>query len=125
MKTIGEALEIGLGIGLTFPMLSAAAVSTLPPNRFAVGSAVNQTARQIGGAIGVATLVLLLGSPASTAAALDGFHHLWLFAAATAIGSGVIGSLIPRPATAAAAVDEMLADEGVPAVELAVAATPG
>jgi EmrB/QacA subfamily drug resistance transporter len=45
-------LIIGLGIGLTFPVLSAAAVSSLHPNRFAVGSAVNQTARQIGGAFG-------------------------------------------------------------------------
>ena len=42
-------LITGLGIGLTFPVLSAAAVSSLHPERFAVGSAVNQTARQVGG----------------------------------------------------------------------------
>ena len=33
-------------------------------HRFAVGSAVNQTARQIGGALGIAVLVMLLGTPA-------------------------------------------------------------
>ena len=43
-------LVIGLGIGLTFPVLGAAAVSSLHHQRFAVGSAVNQTARQVGGA---------------------------------------------------------------------------
>ena len=37
-------LVTGLGIGLTFPVLGAAAVSSLPPDRFGVGSAVNQTA---------------------------------------------------------------------------------
>ena len=41
-------LITGLGIGLTFPVLSAAAVSSLHAERFAVGSAVNQTARQVG-----------------------------------------------------------------------------
>jgi EmrB/QacA subfamily drug resistance transporter len=41
-------LVTGLGIGLTFPVLSAAAVSSLRQDRFAVGSAVNQTARQVG-----------------------------------------------------------------------------
>ena len=56
-------LVVGLGIGLTFPVLSAAAVSSLHPRRFAVGSAVNQTARQVGGALGVALLVVILGTP--------------------------------------------------------------
>jgi MFS family permease len=91
-------LLVGLGIGFTFPVLSAGAVSALPPARFAVGSAVNQTARQIGGALGIATLVALIGSQRQLADPLDGFHQLWAFAAATAIISGLIGSFIPRPA---------------------------
>ena len=74
-------LVVGLGIGLTFPVLSAAAVSSLEAERFAVGSAVNQTARQVGGALGVAVLVVVLGSPATPAAALAAFHHLWWCAA--------------------------------------------
>ena len=56
-------LITGLGIGLTFPVLSAAAVSSLHIERFGVGSAVNQTARQVGGAFGVALLVVILGHP--------------------------------------------------------------
>ncbi len=104
-------LLVGIGIGLTFPVLSAAAVSALPPARFAVGSAVNQTARQVGGALGVATLVALIGSQRHLTHPLDGFHQLWAFAAAMALTSGVIGSFIPRPAPAQAAELDRLSDE--------------
>jgi EmrB/QacA subfamily drug resistance transporter len=93
-------LVCGLGIGLTFPVLSAAAVSSLHPERFAVGSAVNQTARQVGGAFGVALLVVILGTPSSTAAALTNFHHLWAYAAFMAIASGLLCTLLrPKLAT--------------------------
>ncbi len=87
-------LIVGLGIGLTFPILSAAAVSSLHHERFAVGSAVNQTARQVGGALGVAVLVVILGSPSSPARALTSFHHLWWFAAAMAVSSGLVCILL-------------------------------
>ncbi len=90
-------LLVGVGIGLTFPVLSAGAVSSLPSARFAVGSAVNQTARQIGGALGIAVLVALIGSQRRLADPIDGFHELWAFAAGAALLSGVIGSFIPRP----------------------------
>jgi MFS family permease len=105
-------LIIGLGIGLTFPVLGAAAVSSLHPNRFAVGSAVNQTARQIGGAFGVALLVVILGTPHSPADALAHFHNLWWYAAATAALSGLACTVIshkpgvvaePTPVTEAVA----------------------
>jgi sugar phosphate permease len=89
-------LITGLGIGLTFPVLSAAAVSSLHIERFGVGSAVNQTARQVGGAIGVALLVVILGTPRSPAAALADFRHLWIFAATMAILSGLITTLLKR-----------------------------
>ena len=87
-------LIIGPGIGLTFPVLSAAAVSSLHPNRFAVGSAVNQTARQIGGAFGIALLVVILGTPHSSAEALAHFHNLWWYAAATTALSGIACTVI-------------------------------
>jgi EmrB/QacA subfamily drug resistance transporter len=93
-------LVVGVGIGLTFPVLSAAAVASLPPDRYAVGSAVNQTARQIGGAIGIAVLVMVLGTPSSVADSVTRFHHLWAYGALCAVASGVAGALIPRPALA-------------------------
>ncbi|MGP0110346.1 MAG: DHA2 family efflux MFS transporter permease subunit [Acidimicrobiales bacterium] len=90
-------LVVGLGIGLTFPVLSAAAVSSLHPERFAVGSAVNQTARQVGGALGIALLVVILGAPTGAAGALAHFHHLWWFVAAMAASSGLICCLLRPP----------------------------
>jgi EmrB/QacA subfamily drug resistance transporter len=97
-RWLPETLVVGLGIGLTFPVLSAAAVSSLPAHRYAVGSAVNQTARQIGGSIGIAVLVMLLGKPNDAADAVRRFHHLWTYGAITAAASGMLGSLVPRPA---------------------------
>ena len=87
-------LIIGLGIGMTLPVLSAAAVSSLHQNRFAVGSAVNQTARQIGGAFGVALLVVILGTPHNLGDALTHFQHLWWYAAGTAALSGLVCTVI-------------------------------
>ena len=91
-------LVVGLGIGLTFPILGAAAVSSLHPERFAVGSAVNQTARQVGGALGVAILVVVLGTPHSAQAALGHFRHVWEFATAMALTSGAICTLLRQGA---------------------------
>ena len=54
----------GASVGLVLPSLSGAAVSKLPPQHYAVGSAVNQATRQIGAVIGVAITVLLLGQGA-------------------------------------------------------------
>lgn len=51
----------GVGVGLVLPSLSAAAVSKLPPQHYAVGSAVNQATRQIGAVLGVAITVVLIG----------------------------------------------------------------
>ena len=69
-------------------------MSSLHPERFAVGSAVNQTARQVGGALGVALLVVILGTPHTAVAALDNFRHLWWYAAAMAVLSGLACTLL-------------------------------
>jgi MFS family permease len=89
-------IMMAFGIGLTFPVLSAAAVSSLPPERFGVGSAVNQTARQVGGAIGIAILVAILGGPHHRTGAVAAFDQVWLYGAAMAALSGAIGAMIGR-----------------------------
>jgi EmrB/QacA subfamily drug resistance transporter len=80
-----SALLVGLGVAFTFPVLSAAAVSGLPPEKFGVGGAINQTSRQLGAVLGVALLVSIIGTPATTAAAMDAFRHAWLLAAVAAL----------------------------------------
>jgi EmrB/QacA subfamily drug resistance transporter len=95
-------IVVGLGIGLTLPVLSAAAVSSLHHDRFSVGSAVNQTSRQIGGALGVAILVVILGQPHG-ASALSRFQDLWVFGASMAAVAWLICCLLERgPAVHAA-----------------------
>ena len=89
-------LITGLGVGLTFPVLSAAAVASLHPSRFAVGSAVNQTSRQVGGALGVAALVAILATDPTPGSTLEHFRHLWTYSAAMAALAGGIAALF-RP----------------------------
>jgi EmrB/QacA subfamily drug resistance transporter len=85
-----SALLVGLGVALTFPVLSAAAVSGLPTDRFAVGGAINQTSRQLGAVLGVALLVSILGSPTTAAGALHAFQHAWLLSAGASIACAAL-----------------------------------
>ena len=55
---------LGIGAGFTFPTLSGVAVGAVPGTRFAMATALNSVARQIGAALGVAILIAILGTPA-------------------------------------------------------------
>jgi MFS family permease len=83
-------LVTGVGVGLTLPTLMATAAASLPPRAFATGSAVVNMLRQVGVALGVALLVALLGTPASSAAALTAFRTGWLVLAAIALVAAVV-----------------------------------
>ncbi len=72
-------LILGVGAGLTFPTLSAAAVGSVPGPRFAVATSLNSVARQLGAALGVAVLIAIIGTP-TPLQALHAFEHGWLFA---------------------------------------------
>lgn len=71
-------LLFGLGAGVAMPAATEMIMSTLPPARAGVGSAVNDTVREFGGALGVA----VIGSVAATSYAtsmrgeLDRFPNL-------------------------------------------------
>lgn len=88
---LGGMLLTGLGVGLALPTAFAAGVGTLPPQRFATGSAVLSMVRQLGLAVGVAVLVALLGTPDTPTATLDAFQRAWYVMAAVAVVSGLIG----------------------------------
>src|SRR5918996_2489220 len=65
-------LLTGAGVGLTFAAFGIAAVAELPRTRFATGSAINNTFRQIGAALGIAALIAVLG-----ASTIDDFRRAW------------------------------------------------
>ena len=89
---------VGTGVSLTFPILAGAAVSALPPARSATGSALFNMSRQIGGVVGVAVFVAILGAGVP---ALDGFRAGWTFMAAAALAAGAVVLALParRPAS--------------------------
>ncbi|MDX3852366.1 MFS transporter [Streptomyces sp. AK02-01A] len=82
-------LLIGIGIGLTLPVQSGAAVASLPPGRYALGSAVNASFRQLGAVLGISLFVAVLGAPAP-ALAIDGFHRVWWVFAAVGLAAGAV-----------------------------------
>jgi len=58
----GQVLS-GIGVGATLPLLASATLVTQPGDKFGTASAVISSARQVGGTIGIAVLVVLLGTP--------------------------------------------------------------
>lgn len=112
-RWLPASLLTGVGVALTFPVLSAAAVAGLPPERFGVGGAVNQTARQMGAVLGVALLVAILGTPTSPADALDAFQRAWVLCAGAAIVSAAISTRHARVERVVA--EPVVAAEALPA----------
>lgn len=86
---------LGVGIGLTFATLGGASASSLPPQRFALGSAVNATARQFGAVLGVSMLIAIL----SSAPGLDGAERAWTAIGVLSLATAAIGLLLTRPMT--------------------------
>lgn len=85
------AVLIGVGIGATLPIFSAAAVSALPPAQFSVGSAVNQTAKQLGAILGISILVALIGAHPDVARFRDAYimFSAWAVTAAAVVAVGL------------------------------------
>ncbi|KAF0845813.1 MFS transporter [Nocardia caishijiensis] len=75
----------GGGIGIVVTVLGTAAASSVPPQQFAAGIGMNVTARQVGGAVGVAVLAAVF--TAVPADAVRAFHTV--FAIGAVIGLAV------------------------------------
>jgi EmrB/QacA subfamily drug resistance transporter len=88
------ACVTGIGVGLTLPTLGSSAAASLPAARFGSGSAVSNTARQVGFVLGVSLLVVVLGD-VTRGGALAAFQRGWTLmlalAAATAVVCAVMG----------------------------------
>ena len=94
----------GVGVGMLLPSLAGAAVFGLPPERFAVGSAVNQSIRQMGAVFGVALVVVLLGN-AFGPSAIESFKTHFMVLVAGGLATALLSLPIDtRPARARAPV---------------------
>jgi NTE family protein len=112
----GQVLS-GIGAGATLPVLVSAALAAVPGGRFATASAVVSSTRQLGGVLGIAVLVVIIGTPTPATAAgvlRDGWVFCAVCFALMALGSlvlrGVGGTAAAGPATAAVPVRVALPD---------------
>jgi NTE family protein len=100
----GQVLS-GIGVGATLPILGSAALAAVPGGRYATASSVVSSARQLGGVIGVAVLVAIVGAPTSstlTPSLRDG----WIFTAACFLVAAAGAGLIRREQATIAEDDE-------------------
>ena len=95
----------GIGVGLCISTISSSATAFLPQPKFAMGSALNNTSRQVGAALGVALVSSMLVSAAKTSDPNSGFHHAWSLMSAVILISGLVMLALFRKPTA-----EQLAD---------------
>jgi MFS family permease len=101
---LGGVLVLGLGMALAAPPATAAIVDALPADKQGVASAVNDTAREVGGALGIAVLgsalaghVGQLGPQTDPQALVDGFQAaLHAGAGALLVGALVVFARAPR-----------------------------
>ena len=115
----------GIGVGCSISTLSSSANAFLPPARFAMGSALNTTARQVGSALGAA-LAASLAAPAMknffmakannqtiTEAMVSSFDNAWRIMAAIYLFAGIVMIVLfrkPTDAQMAAANDVTFVD---------------
>lgn len=71
----GQILS-GIGVGAALPIVTSAAVASVPGGRYATASAVVSSIRQLGGALGVALLVVLIGTPTALTL-VPSLRHGW------------------------------------------------
>lgn len=97
----------GAGVGMVLGALPAAVTASLPPSRFATGTAVFGMSRQLGSAIGVAALVALLNDSLQGGNLLAGLQRGWWFSLLAGLGTtalalafGPVGAPAKQPVTA-------------------------
>jgi MFS family permease len=88
-------MAVGMGVGLAFPSMFAAATACLPAERASTGSAVINMARQLGFVLGTSILVALAGLSTAPNPLRDGW---WFAAAVAAIGALAALRITPRGA---------------------------
>jgi EmrB/QacA subfamily drug resistance transporter len=93
-RWLAISLLTGIGIGLTLPVQSGAAVALLPHARLALGSAVAASFRQLGAVLGISVFVAILGT-STAAAAITAYHRAWWVFAALSLASGAV-LFLPR-----------------------------
>ena len=90
----------GIGMGLTMTPSAAAATRSVPVDKAGVGSAVLNSARQVGGTMGIAVMGAIVaaeaGAERTPEAFMRGFEAALLVAAAIAVVGAIVAfALVP------------------------------
>jgi MFS family permease len=98
LRVLPGLVVLGLGYGATNAALGREAVAHVPPERAAMGSGANNTARYLGAAIGVTVVVLITvgGKPAGTPAGLAAGWNTAALAGAGLAAAGALAVLFIR-----------------------------
>ncbi|MGH2832977.1 MAG: MFS transporter [Solirubrobacteraceae bacterium] len=87
----------GMGLGFVTPAVVGAAIAAVSRERSGLASAVNNTTRQAGGAVGIAIAGAIAGQPSSRHVFLAGFHAVALGSAVLYVMAAAVGmALIPH-----------------------------
>ena len=108
----GQVLS-GIGVGATLPLLGSATLAAVPGGRYATASAVVSAARQVGGVLGIAILVVIIGDP-SPATVVDSLHEGWVLSIVAFVVVALLA--LPLGRISSAAQEEDVADERPPVV---------
>ena len=87
----------GAAVGAMLTGLSSAAALSVPPECFAAATGLNLTARQIGGALGIAGLAVILQSHVPVG--IPAFHDVYMLCAITALVGALAGLRISERRT--------------------------
>jgi MFS transporter, DHA2 family, methylenomycin A resistance protein len=85
----------GIGLGILTPAVVAAAIGSVPDDRSGLASAINNTSRQAGGAIGIALAGAIAGPPGDPEF-LSGFHAVAIGAAALYVVAAALAIALVR-----------------------------
>jgi MFS family permease len=104
LRVLPGLVVLGVGYGAANAALGREAVAHVPPERAAMGSGANNTARYLGAAVGVTLVVLITvsGAPVGTPAGLTSGWNTAALAGALLSGAGALAVLLIRPGRAAA-----------------------
>jgi len=84
------AILLGIGVGVGFPMLTAASMHDVPAASYAVGAAGNTTVRQIALALGISIAVAIVGTAENSTGDIEAFRRSWLICGAFFLATAVV-----------------------------------
>ncbi len=102
----GQVLS-GIGVGTVVPVASAGGLATVPAGRYATASAVNSSARQLGGVLGIAILTIFIAHP-TPATFADDIRKGWELAAGAFAAAAVVALFFGRIRVVEGTIDSSL-----------------